>query len=247
VRVGSHPDLPTQQLRRLTGLTSLTVPHCPSVVLSTPPFHGALSRLVELRLPSVIFAASAFAELLAELPLLRRLSVSMSVLLLRDEVSDEPAIERYDDLMAFPPDLVTLALHHYQTSAGGVPATWHIHRPPPRRPKPSLPQGPLASFVSDTLTACTLQRLAELLSASSPRLAVLKFKGAYPPGTRISSSHGTPNDTHERLYSSNNDSLTKLHSSCALVVTELETMLCTSALMQLRSLHTIRLNDHHLC
>lgn len=184
---GYTARLPDARLSKLTSLTHLSIRPCSDTVFG-PSRLRTLSRLVDLRLPMVVFAAPVFAELLEELPLLRRLSVSISVLLLRRVESDEPAIECYPDATAFPPDLAWLTFN------------WGTDVPPPalarqttttttttrtlmtrRQATATTPAPTVSAFQSDPLTASTLERLAELLSASSPRLGVLKFKGDYPP------------------------------------------------------------------
>jgi hypothetical protein len=184
-------------LSKLTSLTHLSIRPCSDTVFG-PSRLRTLSRLVDLRLPMVVFAAPVFAELLEELPLLRRLSVSISVLLLRRVESDEPAIECYPDATAFPPDLAWLTFNSGTNVPPSAPArqttttTTTRTLVTRRQATATTPAPTVSAFQSDPLTASTLERLAELLSASSPRLGVLKFKGDYPPGTHTTRHHTTP-------------------------------------------------------
>lgn len=173
------------------------------------PWHK-LTNLTVLQLPTVLLPAAVFAELLDHLRSLQVLSVSASVLLLRFAQKEEPAIECYDDEGAFPPKLTSLSFHNFN--------------PPPQtlnKKLPSVPD-PAAEFITDSMTAETLQRLAEILSNSSPHLEVLKFKLA--PGIAAISCL--------RVF----HSLMLPHSSV------LEPIFRHSALMNLRTLHTLQFN-----
>lgn len=217
-------------MSKLTSLTHLSIRPCSDTVFG-PSRLRTLSRLVDLRLPMVVFAAPVFAELLEELPLLRRLSVSVSVLLLRRVESDEPAIECYPDTTAFPPDLAWLTFNSGTNVPPPAAARQSTTTTTTTRRQATTTPAPTAAlaFQSDPLTASTLERLAELLLASSSRLAVLKFKGDYPPGTYYNTHtpHTTP--PHHRRGA---------HIACS--ISDMPSMLKASPLMQLRSLHTLQ-------